>query len=71
MVNVELLKKEIEEQNIDVDEIIKALDIDRSTGYRKLDKPSTFKIGDIDALKKLLRLSLVKAVAIFLNENSQ
>lgn len=71
MVNIDLLQNEITDKGIEIDDLVKKLGIHKSSWYRKIKNPETFKIGDIEKLKEALSLSDEEATLIFLHKNSQ
>ena len=68
MVNVELLFEVINNSNFTIPALAKELKIDSSTLYRKIKKPESFTIKEVDSLVKILNLSYSKANAIFFSE---
>lgn len=66
MVNVEILRNKVKEKGMNVEELAKAIAIDRSTLYRKLQKKGEdFSIKEANLIVQKLELSKNEAVEIF------
>lgn len=66
MVNIEMLEKEMDRQNVADADMAKAIKKDLSTWYRRKAAPQTMQIGEIEEIVKFLHLSKHKATIIFL-----
>lgn len=66
MTNAEKLKAKLKEKNMSIEDISKAIEIDKSTFYRKLASDGmTFTIGEVDKISKVLNLSVQDINSIF------
>lgn len=65
MVNFELLEKKMDEKDVSRAEMIRELDIDESTWYRKRKNPQSLTIGAAEIIIKVLDLSEKEADDIF------
>ena len=65
MVDIEKLKNKITNKNKSLDEISRALNVNKSTIHRKFKNPEKFLIKEVVALVTLLELSSSEACAIF------
>lgn len=67
MTNAEKLKAKLNEKGMSIEDISKAIEIDKSTFYRKLaSNGMTFTIGEVDKISKVLNLSVDDINSIFL-----
>lgn len=65
--NMEILRNKMVENQVNVEEMAKALGIDGSTFYRKLKSDGiSFTVGQIHKIAEVLRLSHDEAASIFL-----
>lgn len=71
MVNIQLLEQEMKRKNVSNADIAAALNIDISTWSRKKARPMGIKIGEVEQISALLKLSKNKAKSIFLPSVSQ
>lgn len=71
MVNIQLLEQEMKRKNVSNADIAAALNIDISTWSRKKARPMGIKIGEVEQISALLKLSKNKAKSIFLPSDSQ
>lgn len=68
MVNIEKLKNKVKEKGMNIEGLAKAMEIDKSTLYRKLQrKGEDISIKEAGLIVKKLELSKSEAVAIFFN----
>lgn len=66
MTNAEKLKAKLNEKGMSIEDISKAIEIDKSTFYRKLaSNGMTFTIGEVDKISKVLNLSIDDINSIF------
>lgn len=66
MTNAEKLKAKLNEKGMSIEDISKAIEIDKSTFYRKLaSNGMTFTIGEVDKISKVLNLSVDDINSIF------
>lgn len=65
MVNIQLLEQEMKRKNVSNADIAAALNIDISTWSRKKARPMGIKIGEVEQISALLKLSKNKAKSIF------
>lgn len=65
MVNVEMLKREINEIGVSKIKLAEACGFTRQTLDNKLTNPDTFTAADVYALTKALRISKERAMEIF------
>lgn len=63
--NIPKLKGKMAEKEINVESLAVAIDVDRSTMYRKLDAGEKFTIGEAQRIKDFLELSDDDAASIF------
>lgn len=69
MINVAKFKGKVVENGLSLREVAKAINIDKSTLYRKLSKNGDdFTIKQADELVKLLHLSAEEAMSIFFSQ---
>ena len=61
MVNIQLLEQEMKRKNVSNADIAAALNIDISTWSRKKARPMGIKIGEVEQISALLKLSKNKA----------
>ena len=67
MTNAEKLKVKLKEKDMSIEDISKAIEIDKSTFYRKLASDGmSFTIGEVDKISKVLNLSVQDINSIFL-----
>lgn len=66
MTDVECLQKKIQLYGFTDKEIASALELERTTLYKKMRGMSEFKQGEIKRLRRILRLSPQEVVTIFL-----
>lgn len=66
MINVELLKTKMEQNNVSVTDVADAIETDRSTFYRKLSRvDSSFSVEQAKRISDLLHLTSAEFTAIF------
>ncbi len=65
MANIQLLEEKMREQNITVSDMVKHLNIDKATWYRKKKNSQSFSIGQAEKICKLLNLSDSETTRIF------
>lgn len=66
MTNAEKLKAKLKEKDMSIEDISKAIEIDKSTFYRKLASDGmSFTIGEVDKISKVLNLSVQDINSIF------
>lgn len=69
MVNIDMLRGKIVEKRMSVEEIAKAVGVDKSTLYRRLnDGGASFTIGEADRIVSVLCLTADEASAIFFSQ---
>lgn len=69
MVNVLKFKGKVVENGLNLSEVAEAINIDRSTLFRKLNENGEdFTIKQADELTKLLKLTAEEAMAIFFSQ---
>lgn len=66
MVNVNKLRGKIVEKGMTVEAVAKAMGIDKSTLYRKLQAAETITIREANAIGKILGLTMQESIDIFL-----
>ena len=67
MFDVNKLDYFIKDRGFNRDTLLKEWGISQTTYYKKRNKPTTFTLDDLDALKKILKLTNEELNSIFLN----
>lgn len=65
MVNIQLLEQEMKRKNVSNADIAAALNIDISTWSRKKARPMGIKIGEVEQISALLKLSKIRRSLFF------
>lgn len=68
MINVRKLKGKIVEKDMNISNLAKAISVNRSTLYRKLNGQCPITIQDADLIAKELELTASEACAIFFSQ---
>lgn len=70
--NMDELKRKMSERNVNNEDMAKALEIDPSTFYRKLQKEGeNFTVGQMHRIAEILGLNQEEVTIIFLSQVSQ
>lgn len=62
------LRAEVVRNGMSMEELSEEIGIDRSTLYRRLNKPNSFTLGEIISISKALDLTSDRVVDIFFSE---
>lgn len=65
MVDTKLLRRKIEERDMNVADVANLIGLDKATLYRRLSDAESFTIGEVSRIKSALNLSQDEAVSIF------